>query len=197
MEGVEAEAAISPGLIGLTKAEPGEREREARLIKAARKGDPNAIERLIRAHWDGAHRIGWLILGDAGAAEDVAQETMLAVTSSLGRFDGRCPLAAYVHRVASNRALDALRAKAARPPEVDEVAVEAADSAPDPLSDSLQAALGRLEPDDRAAVVLRYLLGYRAAEIGEMLGKPEATVRTRLHRARLLLRSELEDGNVR
>ena len=60
------------------------------------------------------------------------------------------------------------------------------------------AALAELEPADRALVVLRHLLGYRASELGRMLDMPAATVRTRLARAlarlRVLLESEEEQG---
>jgi RNA polymerase sigma-70 factor (ECF subfamily) len=60
------------------------------------------------------------------------------------------------------------------------------------MSAELMAALGALDPDQRALVVLRHVLGYRSSELAGMLGMPAATVRTRLARALHQLRSLLE-----
>jgi len=96
-----------------------------------------------------------------------------------------------------NRSLDWLRARARRP----EVSVEVTGpvagarveaEASEGLSDELMRALAQLDPDERALVVMRHLLGYRSPELGRMLGMPAATVRTRLARAITRLRELLE-----
>ena len=199
MEGVDSEAAIAVGIGHGEVSEPepaGSALDEKRLISQARRGDEDAVERLVRAHWDDAHRVAWMMLGDERAAEDVAQEAMLAALRALPAFDRRRPLAALVRRITTNRALDVIRARGSRPVEVDGEPPEGLSPEQDAgLSDPLQRALGRLGAEDRAAIVLRYLFGYTAVEVGAMLGMPAATVRTRLRRARLSLKRDLEEAD--
>jgi RNA polymerase sigma-70 factor (ECF subfamily) len=169
---------------------------EAALIRQARRGSADAIEALVRRHWDAAHRAAYLIVHDAGAAEDIAQEAMLAAVRSIDRFDRRRPFKPWLHRIVVNRSLDLLRARTRRQEVSVEVTGPVADApvqAPDVLSDELMRALAELAPDERALVVMRHLLGYRSPELGRMLGMPAATVRTRLARAIARLRELLED----
>ena len=151
----------------------------------------------MRRHWDSAHRAAFLIVHDAAAAEDIAQEAMLAAVRSIDGFDRRRPFRPWLHRIVVNRSLDLLRAWARRPEVSVEVAGPAAGAAaesaqPDSLSDELMRALGALEPDERALIVMRHLLGYRSPELGRMLDLPAGTVRTRLARALKRLRELLE-----
>jgi RNA polymerase sigma-70 factor (ECF subfamily) len=168
---------------------------EAALIRQARAGSADAVETLVRRHWDGAHRTAFLIVQDAGAAEDIAQEAMLAAVRAIDGFDRRRPLHPWLHRIVVNRSLDWLRARQRRHEVSEELAPAAGATATgvEPkLSGELMAALGRLHPDDRALVVLRHVLGYRSSELAGMLDIPAATVRTRLARALDRLRSLLE-----
>jgi RNA polymerase sigma-70 factor (ECF subfamily) len=166
---------------------------EAALIRQARRGSPDAVEALVRRHWDTAHRTAFLIVRDAGAAEDIAQEAMLAAIRAIDGFDRRRPFGPWLHRIVVNRSLDLLRARAARPELTAARPVEAVGDAGGELSGELVAALGALEPEQRALVVLRHLLDYRSPEIGKMLDLPPATVRTRLRRALGRLRELLEE----
>ena len=171
---------------------------DASLIKQARRGSADAIESLVRRHWDAAHRAAFLIVHDAAAAEDIAQESMLAAVRAIDGFDRRRPFGPWLHRIVVNRSLDWIRARARRA----EVSVEVAGPAPgtriesegrrDALSDELMRALAALDPDERALIVLRHLLGYRSAELGRMFDMPAATVRTRLARALTRVRELLE-----
>jgi RNA polymerase sigma-70 factor (ECF subfamily) len=168
---------------------------EAALIRQARGGSADAIEALVRRHWESAHRAAFLIVHDAQAAEDIAQEAMLAAVRSIDAFDRRRPLRPWLHRIVVNRSLDWLRARARRP----EVSVESAGPPPaapaessGALSDDMMRALAALDPDERAVIVLRHLLGYRSPELAQMLGLPAGTVRTRLARALNRLRDLLE-----
>ncbi len=174
---------------------------EASLIRQARRGSADAIEALVRRHWESAHRAAFLIVHDAQAAEDIAQEAMLAAVRSIDGFDRRRPFRPWLHRIVVNRSLDWLRAQARRP----EVSVEVAgaltgtaSAAPDTLSDDLMRALAALDPDERALIVMRHLLGYRSPELARMLGLPAGTVRTRLaralHRTRDLLEADAKEG---
>jgi RNA polymerase sigma-70 factor, ECF subfamily len=121
------------------------RLRERRLVRDAQKGSAEALEVLFRRHWAGAYRAAWMVMRDAGAAEDVAQEAFIAAVRALDRFDRRRRFAPWLHRIVVNRAVDAARSRAFRR-EVDAAAAEdaAADPAPEPLSDELTAALAEL-----------------------------------------------------
>jgi RNA polymerase sigma-70 factor (ECF subfamily) len=161
---------------------------ERALIEAAQGGSEPAVEELFRRHWPGTHRAAYLIVRDAAAAEDIAQEAFLSALSALGRFDRRRPFSPWLHRIAVNRAIDWSRARAVR----GEVAaspalLDAVGSAP-PLDESLEgfggveAALGDLPAEQRAVVVLRYLLEYTPGEIARMLDLPRGTINSRLRR---------------
>jgi RNA polymerase sigma-70 factor (ECF subfamily) len=171
---------------------------DAALIRQAGRGSADAVETLVRRHWDGAHRTAFLIVHDAAAAEDIAQEAMLAAVSAIDRFDRRRPFLPWLHRIVVNRSLDWVRARQRRPetsvdPLPEGRAAGEATAAGGGLSSELMAALAELDPEQRALVVLRHLLGYRASELARMLELPPATVRTRLARALERLRALLDD----
>jgi RNA polymerase sigma-70 factor (ECF subfamily) len=166
---------------------------EVALIRQARGGDADAVETLVRRHWDAAHRTSFLIVQDAAAAEDIAQEAMLAAVRAIDRFDRRRPFRPWLHRIVVNRSLDWVRARNRRAEVSSELApATGAVPADAEHSEDLVAALAKLDPDERAVVVLRHVLGYRSSELAGVLGVPAATVRTRLARALQKLRSELD-----
>jgi len=155
---------------------------ERALIQAARRGDPGAVEDLYRRHWRPAYRAAFLVTRDAHAAEDIAQEAFLQAIRVLDRFDRARPFAPWLHRIVTNRALDWARAHALRRP-VEAAGELAAPAARSELSDDVAEAIGRLAPDQRAVIVLRYLLEHTPGEIAEMLDLPRGTVNSRLRRA--------------
>jgi RNA polymerase sigma-70 factor (ECF subfamily) len=167
---------------------------ERACVKAAQNGSAEALERLFRHHWPSAHRAAYLIVHDATAAEDIAQEAFLAAIRALDRFDRRRPFGPWLHRIVVNRAIDWARARALRR----EVAAEAASdtgatSRTDAPSRDLVTALATLSPDHRAVVVLRYLLDYTPGEIADALDLPRGTVNSRLRRALDCLGDRFED----
>ena len=137
---------------------------ERALVEAAQRGDPNAIEDLYRRHWRPAYRAAYLVTRDAHAAEDIAQEAFLQAIRVLDRFDRARPFAPWLHRIVTNRALDWARAHALRRP-VAAMSEAVAPEVRSDLSDDLAEAIGRLAPDQRAVVVLRYLLEHTPGEI--------------------------------
>jgi RNA polymerase sigma-70 factor (ECF subfamily) len=158
------------------------RASEPALVKAAQRGSSEAFAELFRRHWPRAHRAAWLVVHDAAAAEDVAQEAFLAAVRALDRFDRRRPFGPWLHRIVVNRAIDYARARALRR-EVADAGVEPAvlDRADAPGDDVL-AALAALAPDQRAVIVMRHLLGFTPGEIASALGLPRGTVNSRLRR---------------
>jgi RNA polymerase sigma-70 factor, ECF subfamily len=163
---------------------PLSRRSDAALVRAAQGGSSEAVEELFRRHWPAVHRSAWLVVHDAAAAEDIAQEAFVSALRALDRFDRRRPLAPWLHRIVVNRAIDFSRARTLRPETAAESVPEpvAQPAAPD-LGDELVAALADLGPEHRAVVVLRHLLGYTPGEIATMLDLPRGTVNSRLRRA--------------
>jgi RNA polymerase sigma-70 factor, ECF subfamily len=163
---------------------------ERAWVRGAQAGSASDLEALFRAHWDRAIRAAYLVVHDAAAAEDIAQEAFLAAVRNLDRFDRRRPFGPWLHRIVVNRAIDAARARELRA----ETAITEAVAAPEAtasLDRSLLAALAALPPDQRAVVVLRYLLDYTPGEIADLLGMPRGTVNSRLRRGLDAMRERL------
>jgi RNA polymerase sigma-70 factor (ECF subfamily) len=159
-------------------------------VRGAQRGSVSDLEALFRAHWPRAFRAAYLVTHDAGAAEDIAQESFLAAIRALDRFDRRRPFGPWLHRIVVNRAIDWTRARRLRSE------VELSESLPTP-EQPVQAgratlgALAALSPEHRAVVVMRYLLEFTPGEIAEALDLPRGTVNSRLRRALDALRDEL------
>lgn len=168
------------------------RESERALIRAAQAGSADAAEALAARYWDGAHQAAYMIVRDAAAAEDIAQDALVAALQALGGFNRARRFRPWLHRIVVNRSLDWLN-KRDRRREVsidlasDQLALGASDSSTIDVGEALE----RLDPQTRAIVVLRCLLDYRPREIAGMLGCSSGAVRTRLSRALSQLRNLL------
>jgi RNA polymerase sigma-70 factor (ECF subfamily) len=163
-----------------------ERRSERRLVHEVQRGSAAALEELFRREWPRAYRAAYLIVHDAAAAEDIAQEAFLAAVRAIDRFDRRRPFGPWMHRIVVNRAIDLTRARALRR-EVDAAVADSAEAPPDPpaapLSNDVVAALRELSPEHRAVVALRFLFDYTPGEIARALDMPRGTVNSRLRRA--------------
>jgi RNA polymerase sigma-70 factor (ECF subfamily) len=165
-----------------------DRDERAR-VRGAQQGSVSDLEALFRMHWPSALRAAYLVAHDAAAAEDIAQESFLAAIRSLDRFDRRRPFGPWLHRIVVNRAIDWTRARKLRG-EVELSESTASVAAPSEPDETL-AALARLPPEQRAVIVLRYLLEFTPGEIAETLGLPRGTVNSRLRRGLDALQEEL------
>jgi RNA polymerase sigma-70 factor (ECF subfamily) len=155
---------------------------DAALVRAARRGSQEAVAELFERHWDASYRAAYLVTGDRAAAEDIAQEAFLAALRALDRFDARRPLRPWLHRIVVNRAIDWSRARTLRAEVGMDAGPEAAARPPAGLGQDVVAALARLPVDQRAVVVLRYLLDLTPGEIAATLDLPRGTVNSRLRR---------------
>jgi RNA polymerase sigma-70 factor (ECF subfamily) len=159
---------------------------EHAVVRAAQRGDAEAFAELFRRHWPRAHRAAWLVVHDAAAAEDVAQEAFVSAVRALDRFDRRRPFAPWLHRIVVNRAIDFARARELRreigADAVAEAAAEPGDDLAAAPSPGVLAALAALAPEQRAVIVLRHLLDFSPGEIARALGLPRGTVNSRLRR---------------
>jgi RNA polymerase sigma-70 factor, ECF subfamily len=200
---------------------PGDALGEAKLARA-RAGDEKAFRELAEPHRRELQLHCYRILGSVQDAEDMVQETFLAAWRSLEAFEGRASVRAWLYRIATNRCLNALRARSRRPrqapamdqapeptrrfeptwlePYPDALLEEIPDRSPGPgaryearesIELSFIVALQHLPPRQRAALVLRDVLGFRTAEVAEMLDTGEASVKGALQRARATLRARL------
>jgi RNA polymerase sigma-70 factor (ECF subfamily) len=158
-------------------------------VRGAQRGSASDLEALFRTHWPRAFRAAYLVTHDAGAAEDIAQESFLAAIRALDSFDRRRPFGPWLHRIVVNRAIDWTRARKLR------AEVELRDALPAPevsaAGGETLAALARLSPEHRAVVVMRYLLELTPGEIAEALDLPRGTVNSRLRRGLDALEGEL------
>lgn len=141
------------------------------------------------------------MLGNRAEAEEIAQETFLRAHRALGAFRGEARLGTWLYAIASRLCLNRLASGPRRHERSDDIALlQAPAGGPDAvgalergeLEAALHQAVAALPEERRIVVVLRDLEGLSYEEIGEVLGVPLNTVRTRLHRARLDLKSKLE-----
>jgi RNA polymerase sigma-70 factor (ECF subfamily) len=155
---------------------------DGKLVREAQRGSRAAIADLYQAHWPSAHRAAYLVVHDAAAAEDIAQDAFLAAVDNLDHFDRRRPFAPWLHRIAVNRAVDWARREALRRQGGGQGAESPASVPRQEVGEELMAALSQLPPEQRAVVVLRYLLDYTPGEIARMLKLRRGTVNSRLRR---------------
>jgi RNA polymerase sigma-70 factor, ECF subfamily len=143
------------------------------------------------------------MLGSSSDAEDAVQETLLRAWRASGRFEGRAPLRAWLYRIARNVCLDALGHAARQPMPVEDLPqhVDACvhhdpSGSSDPcehavardrLRLAIVAAIAKLPPRQRAVLLLRDVLSWRASEVAELLATTPAGVNSALQRARAAL----------
>ena len=179
---------------------------EKAAITRLKEGDIRGLAALVEAHQVRAARAAYLIVRDAALAQDIVQAAFVRFYERIRTYDSTRPFAPYFMRIVVNDALAALRVRHRsqsldEPDAETEIALE--DLLPDPaltpdgvleqseLRDAVVAALGKLSPEQRAAVVLRYYLGLSEADMAASLDVPPGTVKWRLHAAKKQLRTLL------
>jgi RNA polymerase sigma-70 factor, ECF subfamily len=164
---------------------------DEQLAARAAQGDARALDELLKRHTGLVHGVCRRVLSNADDALDATQEALLSIARKIHTFDGRSRFSTWCYRVATHAALDEARRGNRRPRPVETL--------PEPVTNArgtdaeiagrldVDAALSELIPEYRAAVVLRDLVGMDYAEIGEVLGIPPGTVRSRIARGRAAL----------
>ena len=187
-------------------ATPRMTEDEHSLVALAREGDRSAFDELVRRHADGLYAVVVRLCAGRDEAEEITQEAFLRAWRGLPGFRGDAQFFTWLYRIGVNEArrqadgrrrradvvvvsLDEQREHASRDRWVQPVdRAERAD-----LRRTLDAAIAGLPRDQRAALVLRDVQGLSTAEAAGVLGLREAAFKSRLHRARALLRAGLAD----
>lgn len=161
-------------------------------------GDAAAFDELVRRYRRRVFGICMAYFGDAGDAEDAAQDAFIALLRRASTFSGAAAFSTWMYRVTTNTCNDMARKRARRPRSTgDDVTrlVEAADTedllANRELGLELERALATLEPDYREVILLHDVGGMPYADIGERLGLPVGTVKSRIHRAHARLAAAL------
>jgi RNA polymerase sigma-70 factor (ECF subfamily) len=177
------------------------------LIARAAEGEPRAFEALMRRYNRMLFRTARAILRDDAEAEDALQEAYLQAYRALGSFRAEAKLSTWLARIVANEALMRLRKQTRRAdivpmqsadtPEVEQVMETDTDNAPDTraargeMRRLLETQIDALPETYRTVFMLRAVEELSAEETAEVLDIPAATVRTRLFRARSLLREAL------
>jgi RNA polymerase sigma-70 factor (ECF subfamily) len=153
-------------------------------------------EEVARTHGRFLYTVAYRLTGNRDDAEDLVQEVLIRVRRGLETYQPGS-LEGWLSRIATNAFLDDVRRRKRRPvdllPEEPEWVLPPTAGADEALAaevlpDDVQAALSRLPEDFRSAVVLCDVVGLPYQEIGETLGVPVGTVRSRIHRGRAMLR---------
>jgi RNA polymerase sigma-70 factor (ECF subfamily) len=161
------------------------------LILAYRAGARAAFDELFERYRERVWRFFRRRVDDPARAEELTQDTFLAVLQAVDRYEPRASFRSYLFGTAFNL-LAAARRQSTRAP-ADPVVNELAAPAFDPIASLwVRQALATLDPRDRDILMLREYEQLSYDEIGSLLGLPPGTVRSRLFRARLALKTELQ-----
>lgn len=174
------------------------------LVAAMAGGDEDAVVAFVRRHERRVYGLAWTMLGDAGPAEEVAQEAFVRAWHHAASFDPRRAAAStWVLAIARNLAIDRVRLRRPLLRSADDLAAlagavaEPSGAEPERRA-RLRQALELLPPEQRRAVVLAVGYGYSAAEIGTAEAIPLGTAKTRIRaglgKLRRLLETEAAAG---
>lgn len=178
---------------------------EATLIREALAGDQEAFRQIVERYQGAVYNLAYRMLGDAEEAEDAAQEIFVRIYRQLGRYDPARKFSTWTLAIATNYCIDQLRRRRMQLVPLENIIpwARAREAGPEgeALSresrDEVQRLLKQLPEKYRAPLVLRYWEDLSCAEIAEILGVPEGTVKTQIHRARKQLGKLLVEGEGR
>ena len=188
-------------------------DRDAALLEALRRGDPQAMEQLVETYADRVYRLTFRITGSKEDAEEATQDALWTAGRKIGTFKGDSAFGSWLYRIAANAAYMKLRARKAKAREIaiDDVlpALDHGGLHFEPMDDwsprveeqalngelreILDAAIAELPPDYRAALVLHDVEGVPNPDVAEALGISLPAAKSRIHRSRLYLRKRLSD----
>ena len=172
-------------------------------VNAARRGDDEAFSRLVEKFQTPVFNLCYRMLGDPSEAEDAAQESFWRAFQSLKKYDLQRPFVTWLLSISAHFCIDQLRKRRIVALPMDILPEEAVpDPAPSPEasttrredSQNLHKLLAGLNPQDRAAIILRYWYDLSEEEISDSLSLTVSAVKSRLHRARLELAKMWQAG---
>lgn len=178
---------------------------ERALAASIARGESEALARAYDAHHAAVRAFCRRLLGDEASAEDLVHDVFVGLPDVIGRYEGRAALRTFILSVAANHARNVRRATRRRLSAMERMHVEPRDASETPeeererrqLAELLSKMLDQLSMDHRLVVVLCVIEERTSVEAAEIVGVPEATVRTRLFHARKKLREMLDGEGVR
>jgi RNA polymerase sigma-70 factor (ECF subfamily) len=195
-----------PGLAMVTEQALGDvAEPEDALVVRLRRAEPDAVAQVYDAHHAAVRAFAKRLLGDAAAAEDLVHEVFVSLPKASRNFRGESSLRTFLISVAVNHARHHVRAAQRRRRAISAYGKLPSADARDPehearrkeLAELLTRALDTLPVEQRVAFVLCEVEERTSREAAEIVGAPEATLRTRLFHAKKKLRQALETEGVR
>jgi RNA polymerase sigma-70 factor (ECF subfamily) len=169
---------------------------EIEWLRRAQQGDDTAFSRLVEVYQKPVYNLCYRMLGNAGDAEDAAQETFIRAYKALRRYDPSRKFSTWLLTIASNYCIDQHRKRklptfsydSYENPDIPEKSkgMEAL-MMQEEYQQQISSLLDELKPKDRSAVVMRYWYDYSYEEISEALSLSVSAVKSRLHRARQTL----------
>ena len=180
----------------------GVQTEESILISRACDGDQDAFRQLVERYQGAVYNLAYRMLGDPNDAEDAAQEIFVRIYRQLGRYDPTRKFSTWTLAIATNYCIDQLRRRRMQLVPLENIIPWARTREAGPereaitqeSRDEVQRLIKQLPEKYRAPLVLRYFDELSCAEIAEVLGMPEGTVKTQIHRARKALGKLLAEG---
>lgn len=174
------------------------------LIRAIAGGDAKALERLFSRNQTRVFRYLVRVVRNEAVAEELMNEVFLAAWQGAGRYEGRSEPTTWLLSIAHNKAVSALRKKREVSGVFDEASAELEDDGDSPevtaqksdKSAQIRAAMSGLSAEHREILDLVYYQEQSVSEVAEVLGIPEATVKTRMFYARKKLSELLKERGV-
>jgi RNA polymerase sigma-70 factor, ECF subfamily len=195
-QGIDPHSVPSPPIPPVRFSDPAVPS-DAELLQAHVDGDRDAFAILVRRHQDRLWAIALRVMRNPDDAADALQDAYIAAFRRAGSFRGDAAVTTWLHRVVVNACLDRLRSLKARaadalPEDLDRTPRLGAHPSTDPVEaaeqrDQVLSALDRLNPDQRAALVLVDMQGYSVEEAATILGCAPGTVKSRCARGRAKL----------
>jgi RNA polymerase sigma-70 factor, ECF subfamily len=172
---------------------------DAELVRRAQRGDASAFGSLVARYQDRIYNVSFRLCRSREDAMDIVQTTFLRAFESLPRFEARAGFYTWIFRIAVNTAHSlGRRAGIRRTTSLSGLDIEASPRQAQPDEHEMIAALlAELDEEFRAAVVLKDIEGLDYSQIGEILGVPLGTVKSRIHRGRMLLREAITRREAR
>ena len=164
---------------------------EKRTVEEARRGDPEAIRRVVEAHYPSVLRFMTTLCANPADAEDLTQEAFVGAIRNFRKFRGESGLRTWLHRIAYRAFLNARRRERPTTPLSEGVMSPLFESS-SLLALDLEAALPCVPEEFRTAFVLCDVAGLSMQEAADVMGVPLGTAKSRLHAARQRLQALLQ-----
>lgn len=188
-----------------------ESDDDRQLVEECVKGAREAFDVLVEKYYKRIYNLAYRFVGDTEEASDLTQEIFSAAYQNLKKFRGDAKFSTWLFQIATNRGKNRFKYlkrrgyfASRRPVEGDDQKHDFQNTVPDQSTNPekllaskqmqkiVQDAIDDLEPDHKEIVILRDIEGFSYEEIARMLGLPEGTTKSRLHRARMVVKEKLK-----